>query len=245
MRRCGGDGRRTQAHEVVKLAIKRLALCNHDPGGIAIPPNQLILEARHLRNYASRPTPGRPLCNRMRFPCERCSNGCCNLLVYFKILLIKLFLKLGFCSTDHQKQEVLERPAEPGNPTTLCYATLHSISLKSMRAPRSSLRGHPPGTRLLDDQASIRLPPAPRSFCSTSYGGSGKGPLRLRGTIDLDSPAPICSPNYPISGDAQGCCCIHILIVAYSSWTDRTGPRTGWYLAGDQPNGHGVWQPWI
>jgi len=55
MGRCGGDGRRTQAHEVVKMAVKRLALCNHDPGGVAIPPNQLILEARHLRSDASRP----------------------------------------------------------------------------------------------------------------------------------------------------------------------------------------------
>ena len=54
MGRCGGDGRRTQAHEVVKMAIKRLALCNHDPGGIAIPPNHFILEARHLRSDASR-----------------------------------------------------------------------------------------------------------------------------------------------------------------------------------------------
>jgi len=40
---------------VVKLAIKRLALSNPDPGGIAIPSNQLILEARHLRSDASRP----------------------------------------------------------------------------------------------------------------------------------------------------------------------------------------------
>ena len=55
MARCGGDGRRTQAHEVVKMAVKRLALCNPDPGGTAIPPNQLILEARHLRSDKSRP----------------------------------------------------------------------------------------------------------------------------------------------------------------------------------------------
>jgi hypothetical protein len=45
MGRCGGDGRRTHVHEVVKLTVKRLALCNPDLGGIAIPPNQLILEA--------------------------------------------------------------------------------------------------------------------------------------------------------------------------------------------------------
>jgi len=30
-------------------------LCNPDPGGTAIPPNQLILEANHLRSDASRP----------------------------------------------------------------------------------------------------------------------------------------------------------------------------------------------
>ncbi len=42
-------------HEVVKLAVKRLVLCNPDPGGTAIPPNQLILEAKHLRSDSSRP----------------------------------------------------------------------------------------------------------------------------------------------------------------------------------------------
>ena len=34
MGRCGGGGRRTEAHEVVKLVIKRLALCNHDRGAL-------------------------------------------------------------------------------------------------------------------------------------------------------------------------------------------------------------------
>ena len=41
-------------HEVVKLAVKRLVLCNPDPRGTAIPPNQLILEAKHLRSDSSR-----------------------------------------------------------------------------------------------------------------------------------------------------------------------------------------------
>jgi len=53
--RCGGDGRRNQVHDVVKFVVKRLVLCNPDPGGIAIPPNQLILEAKHLRSDPSRP----------------------------------------------------------------------------------------------------------------------------------------------------------------------------------------------
>jgi hypothetical protein len=53
--RCGGDGRRTQVHEVVKLVVTRIVLCNPDPCGTAIPSNQLILEARHLRSDASRP----------------------------------------------------------------------------------------------------------------------------------------------------------------------------------------------
>ena len=30
-------------------------MCNPDPGGTTIPPNQLILEARHLRSDSSRP----------------------------------------------------------------------------------------------------------------------------------------------------------------------------------------------
>ena len=55
MGRCGGDERCNQAHEMVKLVVKQLALCNPDPGGIAIPPSQLILEVKHLRSDASRP----------------------------------------------------------------------------------------------------------------------------------------------------------------------------------------------
>ena len=55
MDKSGGDGRRTQVHEVCKLTVKRLALRNPDLGGVAIPPSQLILEARHLRSDASRP----------------------------------------------------------------------------------------------------------------------------------------------------------------------------------------------
>jgi hypothetical protein len=34
--------------------VKILVLCNPDPGGIAIPPSQLILEAKHLRSDSSR-----------------------------------------------------------------------------------------------------------------------------------------------------------------------------------------------
>jgi len=37
-----------KAHEVVKRPVKRLALCNPEPGGVAIPPKQLIMEAKHL-----------------------------------------------------------------------------------------------------------------------------------------------------------------------------------------------------
>jgi hypothetical protein len=54
LRRCGRDGRRTHVHEVVKLVVKRLTLCNPDPGGTAIHPYQPILEANHLRSDASR-----------------------------------------------------------------------------------------------------------------------------------------------------------------------------------------------
>jgi hypothetical protein len=57
MGRCGGDGRCTQAHEVVKLATKRLVLSNPDPwgGGVAIPSSQILIEPRHLRSDESRP----------------------------------------------------------------------------------------------------------------------------------------------------------------------------------------------
>ena len=53
--RCVGDERCLQSHEVVKLSLKRLALTNSDPGGVAIPSNQLLIEPRHLRSDDSRP----------------------------------------------------------------------------------------------------------------------------------------------------------------------------------------------
>ncbi len=39
----------------MKLSLKRLALSNHDPGGIAIPSALLLIEPRHLRSDDSRP----------------------------------------------------------------------------------------------------------------------------------------------------------------------------------------------
>ena len=54
--RCGGDGRCLQAHEVLKMSLKRLALPNIDPGGIVIPSNQLLIEQQqHSRSDESRP----------------------------------------------------------------------------------------------------------------------------------------------------------------------------------------------
>jgi hypothetical protein len=53
--RCGGDGRCMQAHEIVKLSLKRLTLFNSNPGGVAFPSNQLLIEPRHLRSDDSRP----------------------------------------------------------------------------------------------------------------------------------------------------------------------------------------------
>ena len=85
MGRCGGDGRCNQAHEVVKMAVKRLALCNPDPGGIAIPPCQLILETKHMRSDSSRPGDLYALAGRLHAKddamdvviCSTMSKSCC------------------------------------------------------------------------------------------------------------------------------------------------------------------------
>ena len=55
MGRCGGDGRRLQAHEAVKRAIKDLALSNPDPGGAAFPASSILIEPPHLRSDKSHP----------------------------------------------------------------------------------------------------------------------------------------------------------------------------------------------
>jgi hypothetical protein len=53
--RCGGDGRRIHAHEVVKLALKKLVLSSSTPAGCAFPPSAVLIEPRHLRQDNSRP----------------------------------------------------------------------------------------------------------------------------------------------------------------------------------------------
>jgi hypothetical protein len=53
--RCGGDGRRLQAHEVVKRALKDLVLSNSNPGGAAFPASSVLIEPPHLRRDKSRP----------------------------------------------------------------------------------------------------------------------------------------------------------------------------------------------
>jgi hypothetical protein len=53
--RCGGYGKRLQAHEVVKRALKDLSLSNSNPGGSAFPASRVLIEAPHLRRDKSRP----------------------------------------------------------------------------------------------------------------------------------------------------------------------------------------------
>jgi hypothetical protein len=53
--RCGGDGRRLQAHEMVKRALKDLVLANPSPGGVAFLASSVLIEPLHLRKVKSRP----------------------------------------------------------------------------------------------------------------------------------------------------------------------------------------------
>jgi hypothetical protein len=55
MGRCGGDGRRLQAHEVVKRTMRDLVLSNTTPGGAAFPSSSIVIEPLHLRSDKSRP----------------------------------------------------------------------------------------------------------------------------------------------------------------------------------------------
>ena len=53
--RCGGDGSRLQAHEVVKIALIDLVLSNPSPRGAAFPASSVLIEPLHLRKDRSRP----------------------------------------------------------------------------------------------------------------------------------------------------------------------------------------------
>ena len=52
--RCRGDARFLHAHEFVMLAIKRMALCNPNPHGVAIPSSQLQIQPKHMQSNDSR-----------------------------------------------------------------------------------------------------------------------------------------------------------------------------------------------
>jgi hypothetical protein len=52
---CGGDGRKLQAHEVVKRTLRDLVLSNPSPGGVAFPTSSVLIEPLHLKKDRSRP----------------------------------------------------------------------------------------------------------------------------------------------------------------------------------------------
>jgi hypothetical protein len=53
--RCGGNGRRHQAHEADKLAMQRLVLSCPGPGECPFPKESILIEPAHLRQDKSRP----------------------------------------------------------------------------------------------------------------------------------------------------------------------------------------------
>ena len=55
LRRCGGDGKRLQAYEVVKRALGYLVLANPSPGGAAFPASSVLIEPLHLKRDITRP----------------------------------------------------------------------------------------------------------------------------------------------------------------------------------------------
>ena len=55
MGRCGGDGRRLRAREVIKRTMRDLVLSNVNPRGAAFPASSILIEPSHLRSDRSRP----------------------------------------------------------------------------------------------------------------------------------------------------------------------------------------------
>ena len=53
--RCGRDGRRLHAREVVKRALRDLVLSNPNPGGVAFPGSSILIELPHLMRDKYRP----------------------------------------------------------------------------------------------------------------------------------------------------------------------------------------------
>ncbi len=51
MGRCGGEGRRLRAHEVMKRVLKELVLTNSNPGGSTFPSSSIMAEPPHDPTY--------------------------------------------------------------------------------------------------------------------------------------------------------------------------------------------------
>ena len=141
--RCGGVGRRTQVHEVVKLSCKTPRLMQPwfrrhcDPPQLAhprspAPAQRWLTPWWHVR-------PG-------WWPtCKECRNGRSDLHCPIEILLITLIHRLGLRSKAGREQQVHERPTQQRTPSTLRDAAIHSsFGNEQMWSQRPILRGHPP-----------------------------------------------------------------------------------------------------
>jgi hypothetical protein len=53
--RCGGDGKRLQAHEVVERTLRDLVLSNPNPGGVSFPGSSILIQPPHLRRDKFKP----------------------------------------------------------------------------------------------------------------------------------------------------------------------------------------------
>jgi len=222
MGRCGGDGRRTHVHEVVKLAVKRLVLCNPDPGGVAIPSNQLILEARHLHSDASRPGDLYALVGGLH------AKDVSMDVVLNTALSKSCLLHTGFCYKAGREQQVHEGLAQQRAPSSLSDAALHSAGDEPMWPQRTTLRGYSPGARVYHDQSPLRLPSAPRPVSSPSDSCFGESPCRMGSALDLDNTTRICSSNNQSSIDTQGCNRLFIVQCSPREGESIRGCRPGW-----------------
>jgi hypothetical protein len=172
--RCGGDGRRLQAHDVGKRALKELVLSNPNPGGAAFPDSSILIEPAHLREDISRPGDimalGRDVHRLDTAMGIVIASGLTKSCLTFSCKSSDFVLKAT------EKAKVREGQKISQSHLVLFHDALCSSGLEPLWNEGPSLSGSYQGTcHNRGDKAGRMLSPT-RPFCSHSYRSSSQDP---------------------------------------------------------------------
>ena len=180
--RCGGDGRCLQAHEILKLSLKRMTLlANVGPGGVAIASNQLLIEPGHLRSDDSRPGDLYGVVGGLHADDADMDLMVTSSLSKSTLLHTSKSFDCALRLTENKKFTTSDL-----HPYRYLPHKVYPSCTKPVRQTRPTLRGHAPRICLPPHQALLMLQPPPRAIRGSSDGGTSKGPFLLGFKTNVD-----------------------------------------------------------